>query len=282
MDEHGLRALLLDVRAGRVSRRRFLRTMIGLGLTAPMAAQMLASAGAAAAQTSAPAFTPTRRGGGGSLKMLYWQAPTILNPHLNTGVKDIHAARIFYEPLAHFDRDGHLVPILAADIPSRENGQVAADGTWATWNLKKGVTWHDGRPFTADDVVFTWQYAADPATAATTVGTFRELERVEKLHDHAVKYVFKKPTPFWAEPALPYVIPRHSCGETPYTSAVGIWRPPRSRPGSSGRGAPDGREANRAGGRTVPPLCRTPSRGPRGVEVAGGPPVERPPVEGPP
>src|SRR5207247_2045981 len=109
---------------GRLGRRRFIETMVGLGLTAPMAAQMLASAGIAAAQAPAPALTPTRRGGGGSLKLLYWQAPTILNPHLNAGVKDIHAARIFYEPLAHFDRDGNLVPILAADVPSQQNGGI--------------------------------------------------------------------------------------------------------------------------------------------------------------
>ncbi|HKF65149.1 MAG TPA: peptide ABC transporter substrate-binding protein, partial [Vicinamibacterales bacterium] len=86
---------------------------------------------------------------------------------------------------------------------------VAANGLSATWNLKKGVTWHDGRPFTADDVVFTWEYAADPATAAISLGIFQELERVEKLNDHAVRFVFKKPTPFWAEPAVSSVLPRH-------------------------------------------------------------------------
>ena len=38
-----------------------------------------------------------------------------------------------------------------------------------TWKLKQGVTWHDGKPFTADDVVFNWEYAKDPATAAYTI-----------------------------------------------------------------------------------------------------------------
>ena len=44
--------------------------------------------------------------------------------------------------------------MLAAEIPDIENGGVAADGMSVTWKLKKGVQWHDGQPFTADDVVF--------------------------------------------------------------------------------------------------------------------------------
>jgi len=80
--------MISDVKAGRLSRRTFVQTMIGLGLTAPLAAQMLASAGVAQAQPKAPAFTPTRRGGGGLLKTLWWQAPALLNPHFATGTKD--------------------------------------------------------------------------------------------------------------------------------------------------------------------------------------------------
>jgi peptide/nickel transport system substrate-binding protein len=206
MNEHGLREVLGQVKIGRLSRRRFVEAMMALGLTAPLAAQMLASAGVAVAQPAPPS---TRRGGGGPLRLLYWAAPTLLNPHLTTTIMDFHASRIFYEPLAHFDRDGNLVPSLAAAVPTAHNGGLAPDATWVIWNLKRDVTWQDGRPFTAADIVFTWQYAADPATAATSLGTFLEIDRVEKLHDHAVKFVFKKPTPFWAEPALAPVIPRH-------------------------------------------------------------------------
>src|SRR5262245_42594691 len=100
------------VGAGRLNRRRFLDAMVGPGLTGPLAAALLGPAGRAHAQLPAPA--PTRRGGGGPLRLLYWQAPTILNPHLALGVKDAAAARIFYEPLADFDADGNLVPVLAA------------------------------------------------------------------------------------------------------------------------------------------------------------------------
>src|SRR5512138_583148 len=167
MDQRDLHRLLDDVKSGRLSRRRFVQTMVGLGLTAPMAAHVLASAGVAQAQTKWT-FNPTKRGGGGLVKTLWWQAPTLLNPHFANGTKDQDASRIFYEPLAGFDPDGNLTPILAAEVPSATAGTLAKDLTWVTWRLKKGVTWHDGKPFTADDVVFTYEYAADPATAAVT------------------------------------------------------------------------------------------------------------------
>src|SRR5213595_1704924 len=149
MDERQLRELLEDVRTGGLSRRTFVTTMIGLGLTAPLAAQMLAAAGVADAQPRGDPFAPTRRGGGGSLKMLWWQAPTLLNPHFAVGTKDQDASRIFYEPLAGWDGEGNLVPFLAAELPSQQNGGLSDDGKSVTWKLKQGVKWHDGEPFTA-------------------------------------------------------------------------------------------------------------------------------------
>src|SRR5207245_2909349 len=81
-----------------------------------------------------------------------------------------------------------------------------------TWRLKKNVAWHDGKPFTADDVVFNWEYVMDPATAAVSVGQYRDIVRIDKLDSHTVKIVFKSPTPFWSSPFCgPYgqVIPTH-------------------------------------------------------------------------
>ena len=57
-----------------------------------------------------------------------------------------------------------------------------------TWKLKRGVQWHDGKPFTADDVVFNWQYASDPATAAVTIGSYKDV-KVEKVDDLTVSVV---------------------------------------------------------------------------------------------
>ena len=199
MDEHALRELIQHVKAGRMSRRHFVQAMVGLGLTAPLAAQMLGAAGVAQAQTKPAEFVPTKRGGGGPLKTLWWQAPTLLNPHFATGTKDQDAARIFYEPLAGFDPDGNVTPVLAAEVPSVAAGTLAKDLTWVTWRLKKGVTWHDGKPFTAADVVFTWEYVTDPATAALTIGSYREISKVDAPDSHTVKVSFGKPQSFWAD-----------------------------------------------------------------------------------
>ena len=211
MDERELRTLIDEVKSGRLSRRRFVQTMVGLGLTAPLAAQMLASAGVAQAQTKW-SVNPTKRGGGGLVKTLWWQAPTLLNPHFANGTKDQDASRVFYEPLASYDPDGNVVPVLAAEAPSLQNGQVARDGMSVTWRLKKNVVWHDGKPFTADDVVFNWEYVMDPGTAAVTSGQYRDIVRIDKLDGHTVKIVFKTPTPFWSTAfcgATGMIIPKH-------------------------------------------------------------------------
>jgi peptide/nickel transport system substrate-binding protein len=210
MNERELRDLLAAVKRGRVSRRAFVYRMAALGLTAPFASSLLAHAGLARAATPAE-YKPVKAGGGGPLRTLFWQAPTLLNPHFAVGTKDQEGSRIFYEPLAAWDPDGSLVPVLAAEIPEIENGGVAPDGMSVTWKLKKDVAWHDGRPFTADDVVFNWEYAADPATAASTIGSYQNVT-VEKLDPLTVRIRFKKPTPFWADAfvgANGMIIPKH-------------------------------------------------------------------------
>ncbi len=210
MNEQQLRDLIGAVKAGRVSRRAVVRRMVGLGLTAPFASLLLAHAGVAAEPAHFD-YKPTKAGGGGALKLLYWQAPTLLNPHFAVGTKDQEGSRIFYEPLAGWDAEGNLVPMLAEEIPDIENGGISRDGMSVTWKLKKDVKWHDGQAFTADDVVFTWEYAADPATAATTIGAYQDI-KVEKIDPFTVRVQFPKPMPFWAEAFVGtqgMIIPKH-------------------------------------------------------------------------
>src|SRR5262245_44687535 len=58
-----------------------------------------------------------------TLRLLLWQAPTTLNPHFADGAKDQIPSRISYEPLASFNQEGNLVPFLAAEVPTLENGE---------------------------------------------------------------------------------------------------------------------------------------------------------------
>jgi peptide/nickel transport system substrate-binding protein len=194
--------LIREVGYGRLSRRAFVQAMVGLGLTAPMAIQLLAAAPAAAqraaqAQPRDGGFVPTRRGGGGELRMLMWDAPTLLHPHFGRGLRDFTANRLFYEPLAAPLADGTFAPVLVTEMPSLANGTVAKDGRWVIWRLKRGVTWHDGAPFTADDVIFNWQFATDAATATVSREGYLEVSKIDKLDSHTVKVHFGKPQPFW-------------------------------------------------------------------------------------
>jgi len=210
MQEREIRDLIEDVRNGVLPRRTFIRRMVGLGLTAPMASMMLMHEGIA--QTPAPIpYKPTKRGGGGTLKLIWWQGAVHLNPYFAGGTKEQDATRIFYEPLAGWDTEGNLIPMLATEIPTRQNGGVSADGTSVTWKLKRNVSWHDGKPFSADDVVFTAQYAGDPASAAVLVATYKDI-KVEKIDSHTVRVNYPKPTPFWAEALVGSqgpILPKH-------------------------------------------------------------------------
>ncbi len=66
-------------------------------------------------------------------------------------------------------------------MPTVQNGGISKDGTSVTWRLKKDVAWHDGKPFTADDIVFNWECAGDPASSAVTSGAYKDIARIDEL-----------------------------------------------------------------------------------------------------
>jgi len=147
-----------------------------------------------------------------TLRLLYGRSVVTLNPHLATGYQDFEAARIVYEPLASYDDSGQLVLFLGAEIPTVENGGLAEDGTTVTWKLRDDVTWSDGKPFTADDVVFTFEFISNPEVAAATAQFYEDVEAVEAVDDHTVRITFKEPTPAWSVPFTGQtggILPRH-------------------------------------------------------------------------
>ncbi|TEA77209.1 peptide ABC transporter substrate-binding protein [Allopusillimonas ginsengisoli] len=210
MKEAHLRDMVAHVRSGGLSRRTFIQRMGALGLAAPIAGQLLSWHGVSMAAPSTPPLPPDAVRGG-ALRLLFWQGPTLLNPHFAVGTKDQEGSRVFYEPLAGWDPEGRLMPVLAAEVPSVENGGVSPDAKSVTWKLKPGVKWHDGKPFTADDVLFNWQYASDPASATVTIGSYKDAH-VEKVDDLTIRVTFDQPTPFWADAfvgVVGMIIPKH-------------------------------------------------------------------------
>jgi len=190
------------------------------GTTAPAsttAASSATSATAAPAAASGTGFgTPltTKRGEGGPLRLLWWQAPTILNQHLSTGTKDSDAAGLVLEPLARTSAKAVVpdIPILAKEIPSVANGGIAADYKSVTWKLKDGIVWSDGDALTADDVVYTWQYITKPETGSTNTSSYADVDKVEAVDKMTVKVTYKAAAAAWFIPFVGdggEIIPKH-------------------------------------------------------------------------
>ncbi len=162
----------------------------------------------------------SKRGAGGTLRLLWWQAPTVLNSQIAQGTKDYDASRLVEEPLATLTNAALTpdVPVLAKEIPSTANGELAADGTSVTWKLKDGVVWSDGQPFTADDVVFTWKWEMDPKNGGTNVTHYDLIKDATAVDPTTVKITFNAPTPVWYLPFVGSegaVLPQHILKDCP-------------------------------------------------------------------
>ncbi|CTQ51128.1 peptide ABC transporter substrate-binding protein [Jannaschia donghaensis] len=136
------------------------------------------------------------RGRDGEVSIIYWQAPSTMNPFLSGGTKDVEAASLVIEPLARFDETGAIQPWLASEIPTTENGGISEDLKTVTWKLQDGITWSDGTPFTSADVKFTYEYCTDPEGGCAQVTKFEGIESVETPDDLTVVITFAEPQPY--------------------------------------------------------------------------------------
>ncbi|OWU83707.1 peptide ABC transporter [Oceanicola sp. 22II-s10i] len=151
--------------------------------------------GAAASLALAPAAY-AERGADGQLNIIYWQAPSTLNPFLSGGTKEVESSSMIIEPLIRFNEKGEMVPMLVSEIPTVENGGVAEDLKSITYKLKEGVKWSDGSDFTAADAVFTWEYCTHPEGGCAQLSYFDGVSSVEAPDPLTVKINFKEPKPF--------------------------------------------------------------------------------------
>jgi peptide/nickel transport system substrate-binding protein len=145
-------------------------------------------------------------GEGGNLLLLQWQAPSQANSLLSNGTKDLLAGSLVLEPLAEFAPDGSVIPALATEIPTASNGGISEDLTTITWNLRDDVLWSDGTPFTADDVVFTYEYCSEETTGCS-VEAFNDVTSVVADGDFSVTITFEAPKPYPFAPFVGYTSP---------------------------------------------------------------------------
>ena len=157
-------------------------------------AGLLTSATAVLALASGPAHA--ERGTDGELKLLLWQAPSTLNVYLSTGTKDMLASSLVLEPLATFAPDGEIIPRLAQEIPTVENGGISEDLTSITWKLKEGVKWSDGTDLTGEDVKFTAEYCMNDEGGCAQADKFNGITSIEVIDPLTVKITFDSPRPY--------------------------------------------------------------------------------------
>ena len=221
-----LGSLYEALKDGQITRRDFLNRAAATGIGAGMAmflanAAVISAAGGSKngfavypGQDGTPSASPVAgapdvpdagtenqtRGEGGELRLLQWQGPTMAAVHSAVGTKDFLAGSLVTEPLLDYNQDAALIPVLAAEVPSVENGQLSEDLTSVTFKLKEGVLWSDGEPFTANDVVFTWEWVTNPSNASVNAEVWSIIESMEAVDDHTVTVTFAQPVAAWFEP----------------------------------------------------------------------------------
>src|SRR5829696_137734 len=210
-----LAALHNELRTGKITRRDFTLRALALGVGMPIISFIL-RAETAGAQTGrhvgwgvaaqeatgrpAEGMDGRTRGEGGELKIIQWQAPSMLSPHVSTGTKDSLAASLIMEPLMNYLPDGTLIPNLVTEVPTIENGLLAEDLKSVTYKLLDGILWADGEPLTADDVVFTWEWVVDPANVASSASVYEPIQSMEVVDPQTVQVFFAEPNANWFEP----------------------------------------------------------------------------------
>ena len=129
---------------------------------------------------------------GGTLSYGEYGRPATVDPITSNEMISVRITEIVFNGLVAIDEKQEIVPELA------ERWEASKDGRTYSFFLRKDVTWHpregeEARPFTADDVVFTYNIMMHPKTITPLKVRYEFIEKVEKLGDHAVQFTLKRP-----------------------------------------------------------------------------------------
>jgi peptide/nickel transport system substrate-binding protein len=168
-------------------------------LVLTLAVSAAAWLGLAAAQEARPAGNT-----GGTLVIGQLQEPaSMILAESSTPVSaQYYTAMLINEPLVKVDHDFNVVPGLLAEVPSVESGTISEDYRVYTLKLRDDVTWEDGTPVTADDIVFTWQWLIDPANVAYATHGWEKVESIDVLDPQTVVVTLTTGFAFWLDEAV--------------------------------------------------------------------------------
>jgi peptide/nickel transport system substrate-binding protein len=163
----------------------------------------------------------------GVLRIGIRQEPDNLNPLLSSQSIGLDIAMFWAGFLLDYDDRGRFVPDLSVALPTVENGGISKDGRTITYRLRPGVTWQDGAPFTADDLIFTWHAIMNPRNEVPNRVGFEEITSIAKVDDHTLAVHLRRPyAPFIADFFTPagynnfVILPSHLLARYPDINRV--------------------------------------------------------------
>ena len=125
------------------------------------------------------------------------QEPDNITPYFTTMASAFSVAQLTMLGLAEWDGEGNIIPDMATEIPTTENGGISEDGLTITWHLKEGLLWSDGAPLTSADVKYTWEMTMTEENASLWQTGYDKIDRIEIPDDYTVIIYFKELYPPW-------------------------------------------------------------------------------------
>jgi len=155
---------------------------------------MLLVSGCSSRSVQNPNSNPAKREmkQGGQLVYGSLQEPDTLNPLLSDLSATAEVGSLIFSGLIATNDKGEWMPDLAVEIPTLQNGGVSRDGLTVTYKLRPGVTWHDGSPFTADDVKFTWQIIMNSKINIVSRDGYDKIKAIDTPDKYTVVVRFKE------------------------------------------------------------------------------------------
>ena len=167
--------------------------------------------GTGAAHAQKPPEKPT-----GQVVVGVSQEPTVFNPLMLHIEVDEGVYMNLFSPLWSVDPDGTFVPQLAAEIPTVANGGLSADGLVWKLKLRSGVTWHDGTPFTADDVKYTLDLLNDPKFPAYSRAGHEMVKDIKITSPTEISWRMEKAfAPYPSILSWCFIVPAHILSKSP-------------------------------------------------------------------
>ncbi len=149
----------------------------------------------------------------GQLTVGFSQEPTVFNPHMPHIEVDEGIHFSIFDTLFSVDPKGKFVAALAAEVPTVENGGISADGLNWKVKLRDDVKWHDGKPFTAEDVKFTIELLVDPNFRSWRKTGHELVRDLTVVSPTEITWRMEKPfAPYPSILASTFITPKHILG----------------------------------------------------------------------